>query len=336
VPLPYAQLVMLAITSSRGVGKWAVRTVRQHRELERMIKEALEVAICPELVPEDRTVQAVVTSVEDALDQQGATSDRPRVQRAGSALLRAVTRKRIWRTPATLIDDGPNFFQSIGVGVGRALETNYAFLALGNVICYGTPPTVSDVVSRFRLELERIVRQGHSTPLRRRLRMMLTEHEAAMAIVEREYWRFRVKVALSTLGPGAVVLGVTDAVALSTEQAAILGAITAGSAALIQGLASHGVGGVRLSTLKAIRSLLDAAAVDGPVPPDKERIEEIRQLAHAADTSDEPLLGNKLSALEHRLDEWRNEPGNPSLRGAAFRALAEVALVLRGSDSQTS
>ena len=232
--------------------------------------------------------------------------------------MRTVTRKRIWRTPATLIDDGPNFFHSIEVGIGRALQTNYAFQALGNVICDGAPPKVSDVVSRFRLELERIVREGHSTPLRRRLRMMLTEHEATKAMVEREYWRFRVKVALSTVGPGALVFGVTDATVLSTEQAAILGVITAGGAALIQLLASHGIGGLRLSTLKVIHSILDATAVDHPMPPDKERIDQVHQSAHDANTWDEPLLANKLSASSIAL---ANGAMSPTILPAAKQPL---------------
>jgi hypothetical protein len=293
-----------------------------------MIREALELAVCPQLGPKDNSVRAVVMNVEEALKQAGPTTHRSRGERVSSRLWRALTRKRIWRTPSTLIDEGPNFFHNIGVGLGEALDTNLAINALDNVACDGRPPTISEVVSRFRLELERIVRQG-ATPFRRRLRMMLTDYEATLAMVEREYWRYRVKQGLSTLAPPALVFGVSDAAGLSVEQAAILGAI-AGGAVLIRQLARHGVGGLRLSSLKAIRSILEEAAVDPSKPPKKEYIDEIRRLADTANSWDEPVLANKLSALEHRLGEWDKDPADPSVRHAAFRALAEVAVVLRG------
>lgn len=295
-----------------------------------MVGEALELAVCPQLGPKNNSVRAVVMNVEDELNRAGPTIHRSRLEQLPSALWRAATRKRIWRTPATLIDDGPNFFHNIGVGLGEALNTNLAIKALGNVTCDGRPPTISEVVSRFRLELERIVRQGNASPFRKRLRMMLTEREATLAMVEREYWRYRVKQGLSTLGPAALAFGVSDAAGVSVEQAAILGAIAGGAAVLIRQLAQHGVGGLRLNSLKVIRSILEESAVDPLKPPKKEHVDEVRRLTDTANSWKEPVLANKLSALEHRLGEWGDDPDDPAARQAAFRALAEVAVVLRG------
>jgi hypothetical protein len=99
---------------------------------------------------------------------------------------------------------------------------------------------------------------------------------------------------------------------------------------LARQLARHGVGGLRLSALKAIRSILHTAEVDPREPPKKESVDEIRRLADTAAAWDEPVLANRLSVLGHRLGEWQDEPDDPSLRQAAFEALGEVAVVLRG------
>jgi len=239
-PAPYWKLITTALDALPGLGQWLLRSTRQHRELERMIRESLMTAICPQGALNPRSAPEVVAAVERVLDHAHRDTRRARLPRLLSQALRLATFGGIWRTAPELDVDGPGLFEIFAREITAAFDHPEPYKLLGNVSCGGTTPTVDNVVARFRRELERLVRTGPRSRFRGRLLQIVDNQERLKARYERQRWRMAVKDALYALAPGAVTYGVFDAFWTNSPHAALHGLIAAGGVGAVRWLRNGG------------------------------------------------------------------------------------------------